>query len=125
MFRRAIRIVAIVGLVALIVTALFSQYWGPRLNTPNVVLLANANGIYFGRSVLSRYWDIGIDDQEPTWRHRFYSPFINRNPAVEFIFLPWWLVVSIDALFSLILWRLTRKRNIVRAFPVEAVKNSD
>src|SRR5262249_27215619 len=55
------------------------------------------------------------------WSAYFWMPQINRRDTRIFVLVPWCLLGSAYTLTVLALWRLTRRRKVMAAFPVETI----
>ena len=123
MVRRSFRIVCMIGSVVLLVTAVVSQFMHSWLQMPGLSIIIFSFGATFE------------GNDYPGWQaffshHTWWLDSLLAMPRVSkdgrgflHIALPWWLLILTWSLLTATVFRLTRRRKVGQAFPVDS-KNS-
>jgi hypothetical protein len=130
MIRRILRIFGVVGLVVLVGAAVTPQFKGIYSSEGRFTFSASI----FGWLVAYQSHNVGwraytFEQPEVNVLDRLHMPGIGRvslmggSESETFVFIPWWLLILLWGLALIPLWRLTRKPNATKAFPVEAAKS--
>ena len=124
MVRRLLRIFCVVGLVVLLGTAVVGQFWGFVLVIPDIHVSWDSTGLQLGYGsfnmwMAERFPDGPWSVQDPFSGLPEFSRTHARGHTYSGVFLPWWLVLSTWCLLTIIILRMTRRRKVGTAFPIE------
>ena len=131
MFRRFLRIIIAVGLMATIGTYIFSRFRviGAEISCCAVVVdRPGVSFVYFNPEFAPASYE--ITQEENSWRVR---DAVGNSPLTlprvgggkidaRFLFIPWWFLLLAWVMLAILVWRWTRRRDLRHGFPVEAAE---
>jgi hypothetical protein len=121
MFRRFLRIFCVVGLVLMLGTAVVGQFWAFGSYRPLVHIAVEPAGVTLAYLPPPGYHEYFHRVQEWSANELLTTPRIWNGTGG---FLPWWVLLLSWSLLTTLIWRLTRRRKISPAFPIESSINS-
>jgi hypothetical protein len=128
MIRRIFRIFAVVTVVLAVSGAVVSHFRENEIGLNHAVFITSPDGFEFDwdstSSIGTTSWFVPLDIDPVHKTEWLPSVGTIASGRIVFIFLPWWLLVFSSALFTAIVFRLTRRRKASPAFPVETDRSS-
>jgi len=118
MFRQFVRILCVIGLVGLVGSAIVGQFLWVCISGPKHLFQIDAGGVLI-EGLIGTPFQITYD--WPPWsvNNLFTPPLFIVKRDFWGLLLPWWFIFPCYGLLAAILWRLTRRRTVAKAFPLE------
>jgi len=126
MLRRSLRIFCVVGLVVIVGMAVVGQFWNFYFYAGHACIGEGPGGVVLAYSTFSEWRAANERERDVDWTPKllFLLPKWYTNHDMKSLLLPWWLLLSGWGFPTALIWRLTRRRKVGGAFPVEPAKST-